>query len=87
MIYARGMISLVVQRTEVWRRRFRVSECRVVSSSSLAKTVIRYAYDRIRWPLSMTPMNCQDETILRTYGGHIIRVPFSLEEVIGWLGP
>jgi hypothetical protein len=35
----------------------------------------------------MTPMNCQDETILRTYGGHIIRVPFPLEEVIGWLGP
>jgi hypothetical protein len=30
---------------------------------------------------------CQDETILRIYGGHIVRVPCSLEEVVGWLGP
>ena len=30
---------------------------------------------------------CRDETILRIYGGHIVRVPCSLEEVVGWLGP
>jgi hypothetical protein len=29
---------------------------------------------------------CHDETILRIYGGHIIRVPFSLEEVLRWFG-
>ena len=29
---------------------------------------------------------CHDETILRIYGGHIVRVPYSLEEVISWLG-
>ena len=26
---------------------------------------------------------CQDETVLRVYGGHIVRVPYSLEEVLG----
>jgi hypothetical protein len=26
----------------------------------------------------------QDEAILRIYGGHIVRVPYSLEEVLGW---
>jgi len=30
---------------------------------------------------------CHDETILRIHGGHIVRLPRSLEEVIGWLGP
>ena len=30
---------------------------------------------------------CHDETVLRIYGGHIVRVPCSLEEVISWLGP
>ena len=29
---------------------------------------------------------CQDETILRIYGGHMVRVPCSLEEVLGWFG-
>ncbi len=28
--------------------------------------------------------DCQDETILPIYGGHIVRVPYSLEEVLGW---
>jgi hypothetical protein len=26
---------------------------------------------------------CRDETVLRIYGGHIVRVPCSLEEVVG----
>jgi len=30
---------------------------------------------------------CHDETVLRMYGGHIVRVPCSLEEVVRWLGP
>ena len=29
---------------------------------------------------------CHDETVLRLYGGHMIRVPFSLEEVLRWFG-
>jgi len=28
-----------------------------------------------------------DETVLRIYGGHFVRVPYSLEEVVDWLGP
>ena len=27
-----------------------------------------------------------DETVLRIYGGHMIRVPFPLEEVLRWFG-
>jgi len=29
---------------------------------------------------------CQDETILRIYGGRMVRVPCSLEEVLCWFG-
>ena len=35
---------------------------------------------------STTADGCQDETVLRIYGGHMIRVPFSLDEVLCWLG-
>jgi hypothetical protein len=30
---------------------------------------------------------CRDETVLRIYGGNIVRMPCSLEEVVRWLGP
>jgi hypothetical protein len=30
---------------------------------------------------------CQDETILRIYGGRTLSVPRSLEEMLSWLGP
>ena len=30
--------------------------------------------------------DCHDETVLRIYGGHMIRVPCSLEEVLCWFG-
>jgi hypothetical protein len=29
---------------------------------------------------------CHDETVLRIFGGHMIRVPYSLEEVLYWFG-
>jgi len=30
---------------------------------------------------------CQDETIIRLHGGHIVRLPCSLEEVLSWPEP
>ena len=29
---------------------------------------------------------CRDETIVQLHGGHIVRVPCSLEEVLAWFG-
>jgi hypothetical protein len=47
---------------------------------------IRYALRPNQIAVIHDADECQDETILRTYGGHIVRVPCSLEEVVGWLG-
>jgi hypothetical protein len=46
---------------------------------------IRYAPNQIA--VIHDADECHDETILCIYGGHIVRVPCSLEEVVGWLGP
>ena len=27
---------------------------------------------------------CRDETIVQLHGGHVVRVPCSLDEVLGW---
>jgi hypothetical protein len=27
---------------------------------------------------------CRDETMIQLHGGHIVRVPCSLDEVLGW---
>jgi hypothetical protein len=27
---------------------------------------------------------CRDETVMQLHGGHVVRVPCSLEEVLGW---
>jgi len=27
---------------------------------------------------------CRDETVLQLYGGHVVRVPCSLDEVLSW---
>jgi hypothetical protein len=27
---------------------------------------------------------CHDETLVQLYGGHVVRVPCALEEVLGW---
>jgi hypothetical protein len=77
---------LALQKTEVWCRRFKVGEYRVVISSSPNKTVSATPFDRISWPWFMTPMNTTDETVLRLYGGDLVRLPCSLEEVLGWFG-
>jgi hypothetical protein len=63
---------------------FRASECRVVSSSSPDKT---YALRLKQVAVIHDVDECQGETILRIDGGHIVRVPYSLEEVLSWLGP
>lgn len=28
--------------------------------------------------------NCRDETMIQLHGGHIVRVPCSLDDVLGW---
>jgi hypothetical protein len=48
---------------------------------------IRYVLRPNRVTVVHDADECQDETILRIYGGHIVRVPCSLEEVLSWLGP
>jgi hypothetical protein len=29
---------------------------------------------------------CQDETLVQLHGGHVVRVPCALDEVLGWFG-
>jgi hypothetical protein len=48
---------------------------------------IRYALRPNRVAVIHDAHECRDETILRIYGAHIVRVPCSLEEVVGWLRP
>ena len=48
---------------------------------------IRYALRPNHTAVIHDADECYDETVLRIYGGHIVRVPCSLEEVVGWLGP
>jgi hypothetical protein len=47
---------------------------------------VRYALRPNQVAVAHDSDECQDETILRIYGGHIVRVPYSLEEVLGWFG-
>jgi hypothetical protein len=82
---ARDMIHrCTIQKTEDWCRRFKVSECWVVSSSSLDKTVSATPLRPNQVALVHAADECHDETVLRIYGGHMIRVPCSLEAVLGW---
>jgi hypothetical protein len=47
---------------------------------------IRYALRPNQVAVIHDADECRDETVLRIYGGNIVRVPCSLEEVVGWLG-
>jgi hypothetical protein len=47
---------------------------------------IRYALRPNQVAVVHDADECQDETVLRIYGGHMIRVSFSLEEVLRWFG-
>ena len=47
---------------------------------------IRYALRPNQVAVVHDADECHDETVLRIYGGHMIRVPFSLEEVLRWFG-
>jgi hypothetical protein len=58
----------------------------VVSSSSPDKTVSAYALRPNQVAVIHDADECEDETILHIYGGHIVRVPFSVEEVLCWFG-
>jgi hypothetical protein len=47
---------------------------------------IRYALRPNQVAVVRDADECQDETVLRIYGRHMIRVPYSPEEVLGWFG-
>jgi hypothetical protein len=47
---------------------------------------IRYALRPNQVAVIHDADECRDETVIRIYGGNIVRVPCS-EEVMGWLGP
>ena len=47
---------------------------------------VRYALRPNQVAVAHDADECQDETILRIYGGHLVSVPCSLEEVLGWFG-
>jgi hypothetical protein len=47
---------------------------------------VRYALRPNQVAVAHDADECHDETILRIYGGHLVRVPCSLEEVLGWFG-
>jgi hypothetical protein len=47
---------------------------------------IRYALRPNQVTVVHDADECHDETVLRIYGGHMIRVPFWLEEVLCWFG-
>lgn len=47
---------------------------------------IRYALRPNQVAVAHDADKCHDETILRIYGGHTIRVPSSLDEVLAWSG-
>lgn len=29
---------------------------------------------------------CRDETLIQLHGGHVVRVPYTLDDVLGWFG-
>jgi hypothetical protein len=47
---------------------------------------IRYALRPNQVAVFHDADECHDETVLRIYGGQMIRVPCSLDEVLGWFG-
>jgi hypothetical protein len=47
---------------------------------------IRYALRPNQVAVVHDADECQDETIIRIYGGHIVRVPSSLEELLACFG-
>ena len=47
---------------------------------------IRYALRPNQVAVVHDADECQDETVLRIHGGHIVRLPCSLEEVLAWVG-
>jgi hypothetical protein len=47
--------------------------------------------DGLRWAVRQQSVviihdadECRDETLVQLHGGHVVRVPCSLDEVLGW---
>ena len=47
--------------------------------------------DGLRWAVRQQSVaiihdadECRDETLIQLHGGHLVRVPCSLDEVLGW---
>ena len=44
----------------------------------------RYAVRQQAIPVVHDADECHDETVVQLHGGHVVRVPYSLDEVLGW---
>jgi hypothetical protein len=47
---------------------------------------IRYAVRQNAVAVVLDDDECRDEAIMQLHGGHVVRVPCSLEVVLGWFG-
>jgi hypothetical protein len=47
---------------------------------------IRYAVRQQSVAIIHDTDECHDETLVQLHGGHVVRVPCTLDEVLGWFG-
>jgi hypothetical protein len=47
---------------------------------------IRYAVRQNAVAVVLDGDECRDETLVQLHGGHVVRVPCSLDEVLAWFG-
>jgi hypothetical protein len=47
---------------------------------------IRYAVRQQSIAIVHDADECRDETLVELHGGHVVRVPCTLDEVFGWFG-
>jgi hypothetical protein len=46
----------------------------------------RYAVRRHAVAIIHDADECHDDTLVQLYGGHVVRVPCTLDEVLAWFG-
>ena len=47
---------------------------------------VRYAVRQHAVAVIIDTDECRDETLVQLHGGHVVRVPCALEEVLAWFG-
>ena len=57
-------------------------DCRRVHPDHRARGGIRYAVQLAG--ISHDADECRDETMIQLHGGHVVRVPCTLDEVLAW---